>query len=95
MFLNLENDNGFIMKLKKNNPIYDPSKEESEENPRLLSLTDRQSINDEFRKTFQKIYSKLEVEDNSGAIQEFLDIGGDTKPSEYLKSEAFSNEESN
>ena len=74
--------------MNKNNPNYDPSKEESEENPRLVPITDCQSINDEFHKAFQKIYSKQEVEDNSKTKQEFLDSVGNTKPSEYLKSKA-------
>ena len=58
-----------------------------------MPITDRQGINDEFHQAFQKIYSKQEVEDSSEAIQEFLDSGGDTKPSEYLKSKALTNEE--
>ena len=37
---------------------------------------------------------KQDVEDSSEAIQEFLDSGGDTKPSEYLKSKALTDEES-
>ena len=41
-----------------------------------------------------KIYSKQDVEDSSEAIQEFLDSGGDIRPSEYLKSKALINEES-
>ena len=80
--------------MNKNNPNYDPSREESEENPRIVPIKDRQSINHEFHKTFQKIYSKQEVEDNSEAIQEFLDSGGDTNPSEYLESKALTIEES-
>ena len=42
----------------------------------------KKSYNDEFHQTFQKIYSKQEVEDSSEAIQEFLDSGGYTKPLE-------------
>ena len=38
--------------------------------------------------------TKQDVEDSSEAIQEFLDSDGDTKPSEYLKSKALTNEES-
>ena len=45
-----------------------------------MPITDFQSINDEFHKAFQKIYSQQEVEDNSEAKQEFLDSCGDTKP---------------
>ena len=39
-----------------------------------------------------KIYSKQDVEDSSEAIQEFLDSGGDIRPSEYLKSMILTNE---
>ena len=42
----------------------------------------------------KKIYSKLDVDDSSEAIQEFLDSGGDTKPSENLKSKALTEKES-
>ena len=55
---------------------------------------DSHSINDEFNQAFQQIYSKQEVEDSSEAIQEFLDSGGNTKPSKYLKTKALTNEES-
>ena len=48
-----------------------------------------------FHKALQMIYSKQEVEDSSEAIQEFLDSGGETKPSEYLKSKALTDEERN
>ena len=65
-----------------NNPNYDPTKVESEENSWLMPITDCQGINDEFHQAFQKIYSKQDVEDNSEAIQEFLVSKGDTKPSE-------------
>ena len=67
--------------MNKNNPNHDPSKEESEENPRLVPITDCQSINDEFHRAFQKLYNKQEVEDSFEAIQEFLYSGGDNKPS--------------
>ena len=53
---------------------------------------DPQGINDEFQEAFQKIYSKQEVEDSSEAIQEFIDSGSNTKPSEYLKSKALTAE---
>ena len=39
-------------------------------------------------------YSKQDVEDSSEAVQEFHDSGGDTRPLEYLKSKALTNEES-
>ena len=61
-----------------------------------MPITDHQGINNEFHHAFQKIYnSKQDVEDNSEAIQDFVDSGGDTKPSEYLKSKALPVEESN
>ena len=60
----------------------------------MTPITNRQGINDEFHQAFQKIYSKQDVEDISEAIQEFLDSGGYTRPSEYLKSKALTNEES-
>ena len=72
----------------------DPTMGESNENPRLMPITDRQGINDEFHQAFQKIYSKQDVEDSSEAVQEFHDSGGDTRPLEYLKSKALTNEES-
>ena len=59
-----------------------------------MPITDRQGIDDEFHQAFQKIYSKQEVDDSPEAIQEFLDSGGDTRPSEYLNSKALTNEES-
>ena len=96
-FLNLENaKKGYIeaILLNKDNPNYDPTKAESKENSWLIPITDRQGINNEFHQAFQKIYSKLDVEDSSEAIQEFLDSGADTKPSEHLKSIALINEES-
>ena len=98
MYLNPENAkrsyNEFIL-LNKNNPYHDPTKVESSENSRLVPITDYQSINDVFHQAFKKIYSKQEVQDSSEAIQEFLDSGGDTKPSEYPKSKALTKEESN
>merc|ERR1711872_1147534 len=83
-FLNLENaKRGYneVILLNKSNPNFDPTKEENDGNPRLMPITDRQGINDEFHQAFQKIYSKQEVDDSSEAIQEFLDSGGDTRPS--------------
>ena len=53
---------------------------------------DHQGINDEFHQVFQKIYSKQKVEGSYEALQEFLDSGGETKPLEYLKSKALTNE---
>ena len=81
--------------LNKDNPNYDRTKAESDGNIQLMPVTDRQVINDEFHQSFQNIYSKQEVEDSSEVIQEFLDSSRDTKPSEYLKSKALIDEESN
>ena len=36
-----------VILMNKKNPNYDPSMEENKENPRLVTITDRQSINDE------------------------------------------------
>ena len=96
-FLNLENaKRGYneVILLNKSNPNFDPTQEENDGNPRLMPITDRQGINDEFHQAFQKIYSKQEVDDSSEAIQDFLDSGGDTRPSEYLNSKALTNEDS-
>ena len=79
----------------KGNPNYDPTKAESEESSRSVPITDHQGINDDFHQAFQKIYSKLDFENSSAVIQEFLDSGRNTKPSEYLKSKALTDEESN
>ena len=67
--------------LNKDNPNYDPTKAETDENTLLVPITDHQGINDKFHQAFQKIYIKQEVEDSSDAIQEFLYSGGDNKPS--------------
>ena len=70
-FLNLENaKKGYneVILLSKDNPNYDPTKAESNENTWLVPITDRQGINDEFHQAFQKIYSKQDVEDSSEAI---------------------------
>ena len=75
-FLNLENaKKGYneVIFLNKDNPNYDPAKAESNEHSRLVPITDRQGINDEFHQAFQKIYNKQDVEDSSEAIQKFLD----------------------
>ena len=63
-FLNLENaKKGYneVILLNKDNPNYDPTKAESNENPRLVAINDRQGINDETHQAFQKIYSKQDV----------------------------------
>merc|ERR1711872_1075772 len=96
-FLNLENaKRGYneVILLNKSNPNFDPTQEENDGNPRLMPITERQGINDEFHQAFQKIYSRQEVDDSSEAIQDFLDSSGDTRPSEYLNSKALTNKES-
>ena len=60
-----------------------------------MHMMDRQSINDELHSAFQKVQSKQDVDDSSEAIQDFLDSGGDTKLSEYLKFNVLTEEESN
>ena len=60
-----------------------------------MLITDRESIDNAFYSTFQKIYSRQDVDDSSEAIQEFLDSDGDTKPSEYLNSKVLKEGESN
>ena len=90
-FLNLENaKRGYneVILLNKTNPNFDPAIEENDRNTRLMPITDRQGINDEFHQAFQKIYSKQEVDDSPEAIQDFQDSGGDNRPSEYLNSKA-------
>ena len=65
-FLNLENaKKGYneVVLLNKDNPKFDPIKAESKENSRLVPITDRQGINDEFHQAFQKIYCKQDVEE--------------------------------
>ena len=52
-----------------------------------MPITDRKGINDEFHQAFQKIYSKQDVGDSSEVIKEFLESGGDTKPSKLLRGE--------
>ena len=67
-FLNLENaKKGYneIKLLNADNPNYDLTKAESDRNTSLLSIKDRQGINDEFDQAFHKIYSDQEVEDSS------------------------------
>ena len=59
-----------------------------------MPVTDRQGINDEFQQVFQKVYSKQDIEDSLGVIQEFVNSSGDTMPLEYLKSKALTNQES-
>ena len=57
-----------------------------------MPITGHHSINNEFHSANKKIYSKQDVDDSSEAIQEFLDSGGNTKHSEYLKFKALTNE---
>ena len=59
-----------------------------------IEIKDRQGINDEFHRAFQKIYAKQDnVDDSSEAIQDFLDSGNDTRPSEYITNIALSDVE--
>ena len=60
------------MLLSKENQIFGPSREVSETNPKLMPLTDCESINNEMHKAFQQIYIKREVDDSSEAIQKYL-----------------------
>ena len=85
-FLNLENaKRGYneVILLNKTNPHFNPNLEESAENPKLVPVTDREGISQEFHQAFTQIYKKQEVDDNAEAIQAFLESGGDTKPVEY------------
>ena len=52
-------------------------------------------ISPEFHQAFKQIYKQQNVENNSEAIQEFLETSGDTKQMEYLRSKALTEEESN
>ena len=76
------------MLIKRENTNYDPNLPERDENTRYTKVTDRQGINEEFHKAFQKIYAKQDVDDSSEAIQDFLDSGYDTLLSEYLTNRA-------
>ena len=80
------------MLIKKEKSEYNPNLPESNENARYIEIKDHQGINNKFHKAFQKIYSKQDVDDSSEAIQDFLDSGNDTKPSEYLTNRTLTNE---
>ena len=57
-FLNLENaKRGYneVILLNKNNPNFDPAMEENDGNLRIMPITVKQGINDEFHQAFQKI----------------------------------------
>ena len=60
---------------------------------KYTEVTDRQGINEEFYKAFQKIYAKQNVDDSSEAIQDFLRSGNDTLPSEQLANRTLTDEE--
>ena len=60
------------MLLSKENQIFGPSREVSKTNPKLMPLTDCESINNELHKAFQQLYIKWEVDDSSEAIQKYL-----------------------
>ena len=44
---------------------------------------------EEFRKAFQQIYKKQDVEDNSETIRDFLDSGDDMLPSQWRNQDFF------
>ena len=81
--------------LNKANPDFNPKLEESAANPKLIPITDREGISQEFHQAFTQIYKKQDVDDSAEAIQAFLESGGDTKPVEYLRSKALTQDESN
>ena len=62
-FLNLENaKRGYneVMLVKKENTDFNPNLPESQDNPKHVEIKDRQGINDEFHRAFQKIYARQE-----------------------------------
>ena len=74
-FLNLENaKRGYneVMLIKKENIDYNPNLPGSDEKARYTDVKDRQGINEEFHKAFQKIYCKQHIDDSYEAIQDFL-----------------------
>ena len=80
--------------LKKENTEFNPNLPESQDNPKQIEIKDRQGINDEFHRAFQKIYARQEtVDDSTEAIQDFLNSGNDTLPSEYISNIALSDAE--
>ena len=62
---------------------------------KLIPITDREGISQEFHQAFTQINKKQNVKDNAEEIQEFLGCGGDTKPMEYLQSKALTQQENN
>ena len=84
-----------VILLNKSNPEYNLNLEESAMNSKLIPITDREGISQEFHQTFTQIYKKQNVEDNAEATEEFLGSGGDTKPMEFLQSKGLTQEESN
>ena len=96
-FLNLENaKRGYneVMLIKKENTDFNPNLPESQDNLKHVEIKDRQGINDEFHRAFQKIYAKQEnVDDSTEAIQDFLNSGDDTLPSAYISNIALSDAE--
>ena len=70
-FLNLENTKrGYneVILLNKSNPDYNPNLEESAMNPKLIPVTDREGISEEFHQAFIQIYKQQKVEDNAETI---------------------------
>jgi len=66
--LNLENSKrgcNKAMLIKKENSDYNPDLPETDEDARYSKIKNRQGINDEFHKAFQKIYAKQDVDESS------------------------------
>ena len=82
------------MFVKKENTDFKPNLPESQDNLKHVEIKDRQGINDEFHRAFQKIYARQEnVDDSTEAIQDFLNSGDDTLPSAYISNIALSDAE--
>ena len=63
-FLNLENaKRGYneVILLNKANPEFNPNLEENAANPKLIPITDREGISQEFHQAFTQIYKKQDV----------------------------------
>ena len=96
-FLNLENaKRGYneVTLVKKENTEFNPNLPESHDNAKHNDIRDRQGINDEINRAFQKIYAKQDnVDDSTEAIQDFMGSGNDTRPSEHIINIALSDAE--
>ena len=72
-FLKLENTKrGYnkVILLNKSNSDFDLDQEENEGNPKLILITEREGISQEFHQAFTHFYKKQNVEDNAEAIHE-------------------------